>query len=226
MSTAQQSLLYVGDPMCSWCYGFAVPLAAVLDAFPQCPVDLIMGGLRAYNTQCMDEPLKDSLRHHWAQVHLRSGQPFDADTILQRSDFVYDTEPACRAVVTVREHAPACALDMYEAIAHAFYARGEDVTRTSVLAALWADVRQQAAQPPTLDDKGFLKAFGSQTIRDTTREDFELTQRWGVSGFPALFAVVDGQAHAVARGYTEADDLIARIEQIFSASAVPDEPVP
>ena len=92
MTTASSalSLIYVGDPMCSWCYGFGVPLGQLLERFPEVPVQLVLGGLRAYNTQVMDTALKDKLRNAWAGVAQRSGQPF-SQALFEREDFIYDT---------------------------------------------------------------------------------------------------------------------------------------
>lgn len=47
--TAQKSkLIYVGDPMCSWCYGIANELSQTIDYFnDDFDLELIMGGLRA-----------------------------------------------------------------------------------------------------------------------------------------------------------------------------------
>ena len=119
MSDKAKSLIYVGDPMCSWCYGFTVPLTQVLPSVTDVPLHMIMGGLRAYNTQVMDASMKETIRHHWKNVAERSGQPFDF-SLFERDDFVYDTEPACRAVVTVRTRAPELTLAMYHSIGQAF----------------------------------------------------------------------------------------------------------
>jgi putative protein-disulfide isomerase len=90
-------LLYIADPMCSWCYGFGPELSALLARHPGMQVDLVMGGLRAYNTNVMDAAIKDTLRGHWGHVSQASGQPF-SQALFERDDFVYNTEPACRAV--------------------------------------------------------------------------------------------------------------------------------
>ena len=68
------SLIYVGDPMCSWCYGFGVPLGQLLERFPELPVQLVLGGLRAYNTQVMDAALKADQSAAWVDVSGLPGQ--------------------------------------------------------------------------------------------------------------------------------------------------------
>ena len=205
------SLIYIGDPMCSWCYGFGVPLGQLRERFPDLPITLVTGGLRAYNTQVMDAALKDKLRNAWAGVAQRSGQPF-SHALLERTDFIYDTEPACRAVVAVRDHAPQLALAMYHAIQQAFYAEGRDTTKAAVLGEIWDEVHGRSREAWGHID--FLRDFESEAVRERTRADFEQARQWGVQGFPTLLAVVNGQAQILTSGYAEADVLVDRLLRI------------
>nr|MBA3324286.1 DsbA family protein [Paracoccaceae bacterium] len=46
-ASSQAHLLYVADPMCSWCWGFAPVIADIRAAFrDRLPLHLVMGGLR------------------------------------------------------------------------------------------------------------------------------------------------------------------------------------
>jgi putative protein-disulfide isomerase len=65
------------------------------------PIRLMMGGLRPGTTKPLDEVGRRTIREHWEHVHEASGQPFDF-RFFERERFVYDTEPASRAVVVVR----------------------------------------------------------------------------------------------------------------------------
>ena len=211
-SATPLSLIYVGDPMCSWCYGFGLPLGQLLARHPDLPVQLVLGGLRAYNTQVMDAALKDKLRSAWASVAERSGQPFSG-TLFERDDFIYDTEPACRAVVTVREHAPQLALGMYHAIQQAFYADGRDTSKAAVLGEIWDEVHGRTKEAWGHID--FLRDFDSEAMRQRTRDDFAQAQHWGVRGFPTLLAMVDGQAQLLTSGYIDAGTLAQRLAPLF-----------
>ena len=52
--------LYIADPMCSWCYGFAPVIEALAARFAgRLPVRVMMGGLRAGNTRAMRAEDKD-----------------------------------------------------------------------------------------------------------------------------------------------------------------------
>ena len=110
-------LIYIADPMCSRCYGFGPELNTLLSGLPDTQLELIVGGLRAYNKEVMDEKLKATLLEHWKKVEQVSGLPF-APNGLSHAGFIYDTEPACRAVVAAGMLAPDTALDVFHAIQH------------------------------------------------------------------------------------------------------------
>ena len=214
----ENSLVYVGDPMCSWCYGFGVPLHQLLEQLPGVPLAVVLGGLRAYNQEVMPDALKSTLHHHWSEVTKRSGKPFGTGQF-DRDGYIYDTEPACRAVVTIRTHAAEHTLAMYHAIQHAFYAEGRDITQTSVLADIWQALVDSKTTGDVDFSRGtFIDAFESDTIKTQTRNDFAMVQQWGIRGFPALIAVVNGEAQLVANGYMEADEMLQRIQQVFASA--------
>ena len=204
--------------MCSWCYGFGVPLHQLLEQLPGVPLAVVLGGLRAYNQEVMPDALKSTLHHHWSEVTKRSGKPFGTGQF-DRDGYIYDTEPACRAVVTIRTHAAEHTLAMYHAIQHAFYAEGRDITQTSVLADIWQALVDSKTTGDVDFSRGtFIDAFESDTIKTQTRNDFAMVQQWGIRGFPALIAVVNGEAQLVANGYMEADEMLQRIQQVFASA--------
>ena len=213
---ADSLLVYIADPMCSWCYGFGPELDALCARFPDVPVHIVLGGLRAYNTQGMDKALAQTLSHHWEEVQRQSGQPF-SHALLERDDFIYDTEPACRAVVTVRENAGHLALPMLHAVQRAFYAQSRDVTRPEVLADAYASVCADALDSE-FDATAFAAEFASESIKDTTRNDFALVQEWGIRGFPTLLIVREERPHLVAPGYMKAAGLIERTAALLGTS--------
>lgn len=210
------NLIYVGDAMCSWCYGFARPLDELL-ADPQdtAPLQmaLVMGGLRPFTTDPIAPERADELAGHWHRVAEASGQPFTQapHTALHRPGFVYDTEPAARATVTVRSLWPQHVWHYFKAVQHAFYAEGRNVTEPGVL----ADVAAQLGLPRA----EFGKAFASQKMRDATLQDFRQSQAWGIRGFPTLVAEHDDHLHLVGSGFMPIATLRERLAQVATAHA-------
>jgi putative protein-disulfide isomerase len=205
-------LRYFADPLCSWCYGFGPEIAKLAAAQPQHRVTLVMGGLRPYNRERMSPAFREMLREHWAHVATASGLPF-SQAILDRDDFVYDTEPACRAVVTARQLFPAQALAMMKSIQSAFYRDGRDATQPGALADIAAE--------NGYDRDTFAVSFASEAMQAATRADFAATQSLGVSGFPTVAAEHGGQLYLVTSGYVTHDVLEYRLAEIERRALAP-----
>jgi len=198
-------LRYYADPLCSWCYGFGPELAKLLDRRPDLPLAIVMGGLRPFNREPMSLAFRTMLREHWNHVAVATGLPF-SQAVLERDDFIYDTEPACRAVVTARQLFPAQALATMKAIQLAFYRDGRDTTAPDVLADIAADCGYDRAT--------FLAAFDSEPMRRETRSDFAATQSLGVAGFPTLALSRGEELYLVTSGYVPHDVLEYRLAEI------------
>ena len=209
------NLIYVADPMCSWCYGFARPLGELLeDPQDSAPLQLavVMGGLRPFTTEVIAPHFASELAGHWHHVEQASGQPFAASpgTAIERPGFIYDTEPASRAIVTVRSHWPKQVWRYLKSIQKAFYAEARDITDPTVLA--------DEAEKLGIPRPEFALAFASQAMRDATLADFSQTQAWGLRGFPALIAERAGQLHLVANGFMPIERLRAALVQLMKPS--------
>ena len=209
---AETRLIYFGDPMCSWCYGFLPVIGALADQFEgRLPVEVIMGGLRAANTQPMRPKDKDYIRETWTQVEATTGQPFDM-SFLDRESFTYDTEPACRAVVTARRMLPHMALPFMARIQQAFYAENRDITSASEI----ADIADEAG----FHRAEFSSAFASPEVQNETFRDFLIAQELGIRGFPTLIGGSEDKGYAlVTNGYRPLEDLAEPLEHWLEAGA-------
>jgi putative protein-disulfide isomerase len=200
-------LIYFADPMCSWCWGFSPVVDALRERFGSAlPVRLIMGGLRPGTTQPLNENSKREIREHWEHVHEASGQPFDL-RFFDREGFVYDTEPASRAIVVVRRGGMGEALDFLKQVHAAFYAHNQDVTNEAILADLAAERGHSR--------DGFLQALRSNEAQQETWQDFAIAQKAGIRGFPCLIAGAgEGAEYSiVTMGYQPADRILPPLEK-------------
>ena len=206
-------LRYYADPLCSWCYGFGPELTKFMERRPELPVQLVMGGLRAYNREPMSTAFRTMLREHWNQVAVASGVPFSQD-VLDQPGFVYDTEPACRAVVAARKIFPGQAFALMKAIQVAFFRDGIDATHPDRL------VELAAAQG--YDEVVFGALFDSDAMQRDTRADFAATQSLGVSGFPTVALSRGEELYLVTSGFVTHDVLeyrVAEIERLAPSAA-------
>jgi putative protein-disulfide isomerase len=176
------------------------------------PVRIVMGGLRAGNTRAMRPEDKDYIRNAWTRVHAATGQPFD-HAFFDRDGFVYDTEPACRAVVTVRNMVPDLALAFKARISRAFYAENRDMTATDEIVAV--------AEEAGLDPAVFRASFQSPDMRNETFRDFLTAKDMGVEGFPFLAIGNETEGYGiVSHGYRPIDGMIDGLESWLKAGAV------
>jgi putative protein-disulfide isomerase len=207
----QRHLVYFADPMCSWCYGFAPVIREIADHFGErLPVELVMGGLRAGNAVPMRDKDRAYIREAWRRVNEATGQPFDL-SFFDRESFVYDTEPACRAVVTMRLLNPGLALAYKGKVSSAFYAENRDVTTPEVLSDIAAEMG--------LDRDKFEEELLSAEARNATFKDFLTAQELGIRGFPTLIAGSreTRQYVLVTNGYRSIDGMIEALESWAAA---------
>jgi putative protein-disulfide isomerase len=192
-------LVYVMDPMCSWCWGFSPVVQALSDQAASAGVSLhlVLGGLRTGHT-ALDAPTRARILDHWHSVNQATGQPFDVEGAMPPG-FVYNTEPACRAVVAARRVDPALALPMAQAIAQAFYRDGTDVTRTAALVDL--------AEALGMARIRFAEAFDAPVTVEATQADFTWSHSLGISGFPTVLAERDRQFALLTNGYQPLEEL-------------------
>ncbi|MGF6754558.1 putative protein-disulfide isomerase [Paraburkholderia sp. GAS42] len=206
-------LIFVGDPMCSWCYGFSKEMASIVESMPELEVQIVVGGMAAGSTTVLDDAGKQFRLTHWARVEQMSGAEFNREALMARKNFVYDTEPVCRAVVAARMVAPAGdLLKVFRALQRAFYVDGLDTTDGKVL----ADVGAQALAAQGFEGtaEAFFKVWSSEEAIDAAQADFALTQRMGVRGFPTLFVELDGQIGQLSSGYATAGQVTQALRSL------------
>jgi putative protein-disulfide isomerase len=210
---AELQLIYFADPMCSWCWGFAPVIGAIEEAFgADLPIRLVMGGLRPGTTTPMSDAAREELRGHWQAVTKASGQPF-GPAALGQSGFVYDTDPAARAVVAMRRLAPASATAFLARLQAAFYVEGEDVTDPRALTALAADFG--------VDAEAVSSALQDDAVRQETWRDYAISRNAGVTGFPTLILGPgpDGAYIPITRGFSPTAVVLASITRTLGAVA-------
>jgi len=200
----QPSFLYVADPMCSWCYGFG-PELEVLRQATGLPVMVITGGLRpGTEAEPLDAELKEFLRAHWLEVAEATGLPFQMQ-FFEREGFLYDTAPACQAVVTMRTVQADAAFPFLRALSHAFYAENVNLTAAGEL---------ERIASVFVDPALFARTFSRPETRESTYQDFQFAATdLGVRGFPALFLVTPAGVFLVAHGYQKAATLLPIVER-------------
>jgi len=205
-------LVYVMDPMCSWCWGFAPVAEALVSQAQAAGVEthVVVGGLRTGGGAALDPARRAYILEHWQSVHELTGQGFAFERALP-DGFVYDTEPACRAVVTVRHLDAGSTLGIVRLIQQAFYLKGRNVTQAAVL----VELAEQAGVPRI----EFAQAFDQAAQIEATSRDFSWVQDLGIAGFPTLLAERNGQLALLTNGYQHLDQLAPLLDRWLERGA-------
>ncbi len=199
-----RSLVYIPDPMCSWCWGFSPVIEAIRERYhAQCAMQLLVGGLRPGNTERFDAHRRNTILGHWRAVHDRTGQPFNFE-FQMGSTFTYDTEPAARAMFVIRQLLPSQEFSYLKAVHEAFYLENRDVTQVEVLTDL--ALKQGANQ------EQFSIQFHDSDTKKKIWKEFDHVRELGVSGFPSLLALKGEESTVITQGYQSLDLLVPIIE--------------
>ena len=207
---------YIGDPMCSWCWGIS-PIVSEVAAF--CAAEGIefsvtVGGLRAGGGDPWNEKFKEFLRMEWRHIAEVTGQPFGF-ALLDLPQFDYDTEPACRAVVALQllqasTHSDAAiVLRFFSAVQRKFYVEGKDPKVAGFYESICADLG--------VDFDTFFRLFDSVEARQAAKQEFLRCRQWGVRSFPTMLFERSGEMTPLAVGAVQKEQVITRLRQLIAA---------
>ena len=215
VATAVPTVRYIGDPMCSWCWGISPTLKDVSTYCQKHGLDFSVhvGGLRPGGGDEWNSSFKAFLRHEWENIHRVTGQPFGF-SVLDEVEFNYDTEPACRAVVTMKllRTSSQLVLAFFSSIQQRFYVKGSDPKQPAFYRELCAEAEVAYEE--------FLKVFESPEAKAATLQEFQNCRNWGVRGFPSLLLERDGRVTHLASGYTTTAALIEKLESALTNSSM------
>ena len=218
MNSAQassQQLLYIFDPLCTWCYGTSEIVQRLAQDFAgQVPVTVLSGGMITAADAGpigVDWPL---LRQRAQQVAQITGAEFGEafQQLGEAGAYHQDSEPPSRALMVFKQLDP---LNREAAFAHAiqraFFVGGRDLNEPETYRVL--------AREFGLDEQEFLRWWDNDASRQATRHEFDVVSRLGVQGFPTLIFAQGSQGYVLARGYQPYEQLKAGLEQLLRDTA-------
>ncbi len=204
-------LWYFADPMCSWCWGFSPVMTKIKAEYDKTlKIALVMGGLRPDQQQPLSEDERAELFHHWHQVAETTAAEFAFDGALPEG-FVYNTEPASRAVICAGLLDSSQLFPYFTAVQLAFYLQQQDVRQKAVL--------QQLAGECGLDEAAFSRLFDDKKQHESTRKSFAFAKKAGVRGFPTLILSQNSQLQVLCRGYADFSTLQQQIDGLLAAES-------
>ncbi|MEM7308248.1 MAG: DsbA family protein [Planctomycetota bacterium] len=195
-------LIYVADPMCAWCWGFAPALAEVRGALgADVGFELVLGGLAPDDEQPMPEELRRYIQSAWDAVEARTGVRFNRDfwtaCAPRRS-----TWPACRAVLAAERLAAGAGWPVFQALQRAYYLEARNPSERETLAAVFTETVRGGPGA-----EAFLETLDGPEVRAELDAHFRRRDALEAHAFPTLLVQHGEQVASLARGYASAAEL-------------------
>ncbi len=197
---------YVGDPMCSWCWGIADSLKALQDFCRERGFQFVLtnGGLRAGGGDEWNAAFRQFLKNEWHHINNVTGQPFSY-ALLDLDDFNYDTEPACRAVVSAYLIRPEVKLQFFHETQKKFYTESADPKDTNFY--------QSVCHKTGIDYAEFREIFTSDLSANETCKEFRIVREYGVNSFPTILIEKNAVIKKLVSGYIDEQSLIEMVTE-------------
>ena len=206
----ERELIYIADPMCSWCWGFSPVIERVADLIRnRATLRVVPGGLRTDTRMPLSEHEVGYIMGEWRKIAAQTGQAFDFDQPLD-TNYVYNTESACRAISVMTRERPACGLDYLRSLQQAFYVGRRDLKDANVLA--------DYAQSFGVRREDFLDKLARGSAEDALSEDLHFVQQCGVQGFPAVLLRSGPRIQKLTIGYQPYETLEPHLRRWLEAA--------
>lgn len=204
MSDLQEKLIFMTDPLCSWCWGMVPELKILQHTFDgRLSFELRCAGLQVGAQQPLSIDHTRSLVQLWQQVAATTGQNF-AYSLPEDTEFIYHSEVACRALEIARRLTGLEPFDHYYRLQKAFYVDCLNIGNPEVLFELLFDLGVSRQE--------FLESINSEEVVNNTRQGFEWCKGRAITALPTLFLDKGSGPELVCGGYATADVLIPDIK--------------
>lgn len=198
-------LIYVHDPMCSWCWGFADTYETLVSQLPDdMEVVRLLGGLAPDTNEPMPEAMQQMLQQTWQRIEeMIPGKYFNfdfwTDCTPRRA-----TYPACRGVIAAREQGEQYDPMMTQAIQQAYYQLAKNPSDNETLIEL--------ADELGLDKNRFEQVLVANETQQQLLNEIATTRGMEINGFPSLILQHHDRLDSVLLNYTDANAMLHQIK--------------
>ena len=199
-----QTLYYVYDPMCSWCWGFEKTWHQVKQSLPKSiTIKYVLGGLAPDSKEIMSDEMRQYIQKNWLKIQQTiPGTEFNFD-FWKHCSPMRSTYPACRAVIAAKNQGLEYELSMLSAIQNAYYLQAKNPSKDSTLIEL--------AHSLNLNIEQFTQDLNSTATHQQLLDDIALAKSLGITSFPSLLLSGNQGDKPIAIDYNNAKLIINQI---------------
>ena len=207
-----ETLYYVHDPMCSWCWAFRLSYNTLMEKLPKgINVVRLLGGLAPDSNIPMPDVTRDYVIKNWRVI----------ETQVPKTKFNYDfwkkcrprrsTYPACRAVIAARKQKNEFDMKMTLAIQKAYYLHARNPSDYETLIEL--------AEEIGADKNKFSKDITSPETEYILRKEINQSQSLDLKTLPSLLFVDGDKKSRIEPDYLDVKAMLNQIESLNKKAA-------
>ena len=204
MKLVNNTLYYIHDPMCSWCWAFRPTWLKVLKLLPShINVSYLLGGLAPDSNLPMSLETQKYVKDNWIRIQkVVPGTEFNFD-FWTLNEPRRSTYPSCRAVISAKKQYPNFEALMIEGIQKAYYLNAQNPSNEDTLIQIAKDIG--------VNEKLFNKDLKSIEINKLLLDQIQITKTMPISGFPSLVLVKEGNLERIKIDYLKSNYIINQI---------------
>lgn len=184
-------LIYVYDPMCSWCWGYKNTWKKLEEKLAGLvKVDYRVGGLAPDSVEPMALSMQQFLQQTWQRIAVQTGAQFNFD-FWHQCQPKRSTYPACRAMLVARLFNNERA--MLETIQNGYYLNAKNPSEITTLADFATSI--------DIPKDEFIRLIKSEEIEQQLQSELNFVHQLPIQGFPSLVLEIDQQYFAIAIDY-------------------------
>jgi putative protein-disulfide isomerase len=197
-------LIYIHDPMCSWCWGFRPTFERLCAQLPgRIRVTRLLGGLAPDSDRPMPAEMQTRLQETWRRIQARiPGTAFNFD-FWRLCRPRRSTWPACRAVIAARQLDVSAEQPMIHAIQRAYYLEARNPSDGETLTAL--------ARQLGLPQDEFCTLLDAPQTQQVLSAEIAAARRMGADSFPSLRLRIGESLWPVAVDYADVATMLDTI---------------
>jgi putative protein-disulfide isomerase len=201
----QDTLFYVHDPMCSWCWGFEPSRREIFTAVSKkLQIRSLLGGLAPDTDKPMPDEMRSMLQQTWKRIEKKiPGTHFNFD-FWEKCSPRRSTYPANRAVIAARFQGDEFDQKMTGRIQQAYYLEARNPSDNSTLIELAKEI--------DLDTEQFSEQLEAVTTQEILMEEIQLSRQMQMNSFPSLAVYRSGELKHITLNYTDPRSMIMEIE--------------
>jgi putative protein-disulfide isomerase len=203
----QDTLIYVHDPMCSWCWGFEPTRQKIFEAVAgRMQIRRMVGGLAPDSDVPMPAAMRSMLQHAWQRIEQTiPGTKFNFE-FWQKCSPRRSTYPANRAVIAAREQGDEYDAKMTARIQRAYYLEAKNPSDNSTLIELAADIG--------LDSERFSASLVADYTQQQLSAEIKAAREMGIDSFPSLVVLKANGLRHIGLNYIDPEAMLREIDAV------------